>query len=422
MAKGRLVAAILLVTAPLVRPDDDVHDPASIYKASQLQQDASNLIFQMKEETLDHIPLMHDADDNASGSEDTATQGKQQQRLWGSPQAGGGSPTSGHTGGPTDSEENDASSLHQRNDVENSTRTQPHLFVAGKQPKVNSNHSYHSPPEGFSLSARVYIDPADRLAHFDDTPHRLPYWDCGATGATTSPISLKNGYFRHALQSTSTSWSGTDGKHPVLVVALSSLVLELNSGTSQSFQAGDVFLLEDVLLSGHRMRPVSGDLKVLFLTLPRQHYHTGKHHLSIKSATISSKETQDPCPDIAAIDGDHQDSFQQAPQTTVILNSHVNVGRRIRLTILAAAGLSLSTLAADFLGKTAPLWLAVGVGGSFFVVGSTYALTVAGDRALAAIELWGEQRRLRPSPDRIEADPSLGVMKNDQGPPEAVSM
>lgn len=42
----------------------------------------------------------------------------------------------------------------------------------------------HSPPDGFVIKARVYIDPADKLAHIGtDLPH-IPYWDCGVTGST----------------------------------------------------------------------------------------------------------------------------------------------------------------------------------------------------------------------------------------------
>jgi hypothetical protein len=206
------------------------------------------------------------------------------------------------------------------------------------------------------------------------------------TGATTSPLPLKNALFRQALASSTTSWSGTDGKHPVLAVALSPMIVELNSGESQTFEAGDVILLEDVLLAGHRMRSAGGgDLKVLYLTLPQQHYHAGKEHLSIKIGAIHP----DPCPNESSSFGRVKE--KPSASGTVILDSN---GRRIRMYILAAIGMSFSTLAADFLGKTAPLWLAVGVGGTCFVGGGTFAFTVAGDKLIAAIELWRERRRL----------------------------
>ena len=46
----------------------------------------------------------------------------------------------------------------------------------------------HIPPDGFKIKARVYIDPADKLAHLSmDLPH-VPYWDCGVTGSTYAEL------------------------------------------------------------------------------------------------------------------------------------------------------------------------------------------------------------------------------------------
>jgi hypothetical protein len=53
---------------------------------------------------------------------------------------------------------------------------------------------------------------------------------------------------------------------------------------------------------------------------------------------------------------------------------------------------------ADFLGKTAPLWLAVGVGGGCFVAASTYGFCQAGDALWTAAEVWYYQRKLGESP------------------------
>ena len=345
----------------------------------------------------------------SSSNEETATH---KQRLWGSPASSGHAPVNNNNNINNNDSQNTedsttSSSSAQSDSTENATRIpHPHIpFVAGNKHNNNNNNDVQHPPDGFAVSARVYIDPTDRLAHFDDGPAiALPYWDCGATGATTSPIPLKNGYFRHALASTATSWTGTDGKHPVLTVALSPVVVELNSGETQTFQAGQVFLLEDVLLSGHRLKPLNGrDLKVLFLTLPQQHYHTGKQHVSLQVVNSNNnnnnnnkKGQQDPCPDqptTTKADGNNY-SFQAAPDSSG-MTTLGGQQRRIRLTILGALGMSLSTLAADFLGKTAPLWLAVGVGGTCFVAGGTYAVTTAGDKLLTALELWTEQRRLR---------------------------
>jgi hypothetical protein len=77
-------------------------------------------------------------------------------------------------------------------------------------------------------------------------------------------------------------------------------------------------------------------------------------------------------------------------------------GRRIRMLILGTIGLSLSTLAADFLGKTAPLWLAVGIGGTCFVAGSTYGITMAGDYLLTQLQLWFERRRLESNQNNVK--------------------
>jgi len=79
------------------------------------------------------------------------------------------------------------------------------------------------------------------------------------------------------------SWSGTNGQHAVLAMALALLIIELNLGVTQTFAAGNVILLEDVFLLGHQMKLVSGDLKVLFLTLPQTHYHMGKDHVALNT-------------------------------------------------------------------------------------------------------------------------------------------
>ena len=244
-------------------------------------------------------------------------------------------------------------------------------------PFVAKTGAAHTPPSAFQITARVYIDPADKLAHMDDSPISLPYWDCGVSGSTTAPLPLKDAYFRHAL-TTSTSWSGTDGKHPVLAVALSPLQLELNSGVSKRIEAGQVILLEDVLLPGHKMRPLGHELKVMFLTLPHQYYHSGKHHMSLER---QMRNAPDPCPDPDVV-----------PERKAWLR--VWSPRKARLAVTAVMSLSLSTLAANFLGKVAPLWLAVGVGGTCFVAAATYGMVETADRAWTAVEVWREKRLL----------------------------
>jgi hypothetical protein len=257
-------------------------------------------------------------------------------------------------------------------------------------PFIASKHlqNQHNPPEGFTLAARVYIG-TDKLAHFDyDDDKRcsisLPYFDCGASGSTTAPVPVKHAYFRHSL-SAPTVWVDPD-MHPVLAVALAPFTMELDSGESLEFRAGDVVLLEDSLRPGHRMIVSDNhSLSILFVTLPQPHYHTGKQHLSLKKA-VAQKTT--PC-----LERNGLDDFAQS-RASSIRPSVVWDARRIRLVFLGTVALSISTLAADFLGKTAPLWLAVGVGGTCFVVGSTYGLTLAGDYVFTALELWRERRRL----------------------------
>jgi len=71
---------------------------------------------------------------------------------------------------------------------------------------------------------------------------------------------------------------------------------------------------------------------------------------------------------------------------------------------LGIAGLSLSTIVADFLGKTAPLWLAVGVGGLFFVVSTTVGTVVLGEAAANSFQAWQFQRRLKVDRAPLEDD------------------
>jgi hypothetical protein len=276
-----------------------------------------------------------------------------------------------------------------------------------------------SPPDGYELSARVFIDPRDRLAHFDPTPQRIPYWDCGYSGSTTSPLPLKSAYFRHALTG-ATSWSGTDGKHAVLVVTLSPIAMDLNSGETREFQAGSVILLEDVLIAGHKMRPVANNsregVSVLFLTLPYQFVHTGREHISLPASFLKPVQRDDPCPnEHAPVDlsggsslmnetdgapaGDAERDASSVSSINLMLDSS-GTGlsfwrpRNVRRGLLAVFGLSLSSLAADFLAKTAPLWLAVGVGGTCFVAAGTWAMAVGGDALWMAVELQLERRKL----------------------------
>jgi hypothetical protein len=239
----------------------------------------------------------------------------------------------------------------------------------------NDNHTDHlppfvthstnppkTPPEGFILTSRVYTDPTDKLAHFDNAQNvSLEYWECGVVGSTTSPLNVKHAYFRHALPRAAPNlWSGTEyGTHPQLLIPLKPLELLLNSGEEQAFQPGDVILLEDVIKGGHKIRSQGEDLSALLLTLPQ--------HVSLNSSRRAA--------------------FCQS-------SSHSRILPQIRKALFGGIGLGLSSLGAVFLGKVAPLWLSVGVGGLCFITGGTYATIMCGEYIWQEVELTLERQRL----------------------------
>ena len=259
---------------------------------------------------------------------------------------------------------------------------------------VTKSKTLHPPPEGFVISARVYIDGSDKLAHVEEDAMTLPYFDCGVMGSTTAPLSVKDATFRHSLtptnswtmteSSTSSNKAAADGTHPLVAVALSPLVLETNSGESKSIQPGQAILLEDGLSPGHKMVPVSHhEIQVLFLTLRQTHIHPGKERVSLPRSTATS--TVDPCP-LPNVNGDSR---------LQLLRRQNMVSNILRRGLFGLTGLSFSTLMVDFLSKTAPLWLAVGVGGICFVTAGTLLAVWAGERTLVHIEVWLEQRQLQ---------------------------
>mmetsp|Transcript_7620 Transcript_7620/g.15635 ORF Transcript_7620/g.15635 Transcript_7620/m.15635 type:complete len:584 (+) Transcript_7620:145-1896(+) len=267
------------------------------------------------------------------------------------------------------------------------------------------------PPAGFSIAARVYIDPTDKLAHLDEDHHpavvTLPYFDCGVTGSTTAPLPVRDATFRHSLTAT-TPFQGTDGKHPLLAIALTDLSIETNSGDRQDIRAGQAILLEDVLAAGHKLLPMAHqELQVLFLTLPQTHYHPGKDRLSLHKQS-SSKSTLHPCP-LPDGDGTTHPLLSSRRRPTDL--------RHIRRAVLGALGLSLSALMADFLAKTAPLWLAVGVGGTCFVAAGTAAVVLGGEALWANLEYALEQRRLQ-STTTTTTTTSKKRQKNNASPSE----
>lgn len=257
-----------------------------------------------------------------------------------------------------------------------SATTVPPSFLSTSKTKSKS------PPEGFVLSGRVYTSPQDKLAHFDFTDKIvLEYWECGVMGSTTSPLVVKNAYFRHALVGREPNlWSGTEyGTHPQLLIPLKGpLTLILNSGEHHVFQAGQVILLEDTVKGGHKIRSDAGDLSALLLTLPQTHHKVGK---DVSSLTSSKKWA-------CATSNDQQ----------VVWNV------RNRTLIFGGIGLGLSSALSWFLAKVAPLWLSVGVGGMCLITGATLGAVQCGEYLYQEIELALEKHKLDDALDATLAD------------------
>lgn len=289
-----------------------------------------------------------------------------------------------------------------KNTETKNTSQQQQLHTGGGDPPAfgafvtKPNHST-GPPKGFTITARVYTDPDDKLAHFDDdTPNIvLPYWECGVAGSTTSPLLVKHAYFRHALVGSKPSlWSGTEyGPHPQLLIALAPLELVLNSGTTKEFAPGSVILLEDVLSPGHKLKAISSthqDMTCVLLTLPQHYYHVGKDRVSLGP---SHQDVLDPCPN-------PQSAFSQ----TAAAARRSLFSEKTRKLLFGTIGLSVSSLVTVFLGKVAPLWLSVGVGGACFITGGTYAAVVCGEFMTQEVEVWYETRRLKLETEYVDDD------------------
>lgn len=180
------------------------------------------------------------------------------------------------------------------------------------------------------------------------------------------------------------------------MVALNGCLLELNSGESMTLAAGDVVLLEDVLKPGHKVKPSDhGEISVLFMTLPQPYYHTGKDHLSLPNTFVEPSRRRDPCPtsgadadDTPALMGNLDDRNRSSMESSWTT-------QQMRRIILGIFGLSVSALAADWLGKVAPLWVAVGIGGTCFVTGVTWAIINTGDALMTHFDVYMEKRKLQ---------------------------
>ena len=56
--------------------------------------------------------------------------------------------------------------------------------------------------------------------------------------------------------------------------------------------------------------------------------------------------------------------------------------------------MALSLALADWLGKVAPIWLSIGIGGGCLVVGGTLGFVISSESLLDQIDLYRERKRL----------------------------
>eukprot|EP00546_Thalassionema_frauenfeldii_P017347 CAMPEP_0178902102 /NCGR_PEP_ID=MMETSP0786-20121207/4420_1 /TAXON_ID=186022 /ORGANISM="Thalassionema frauenfeldii, Strain CCMP 1798" /LENGTH=325 /DNA_ID=CAMNT_0020573335 /DNA_START=189 /DNA_END=1169 /DNA_ORIENTATION=+ len=261
-------------------------------------------------------------------------------------------------------------------------------------PKKINLKEYQSviPPEGFALTTRVYTSTNDQLSYFDDHPAPLPFLEYCATTTTTGALPLQHAYFRQLLLST--GWEGAEfGPHTasLLITLQDDTTIELNSGQSQTFEAGAVILLEDVIGGGgHKIRSSAtgrdehhhGEVTVLLLTLlPTSRVVVGKEKSALTACDVLY------------------------PRRSMIVN------KASRTLVLSMAGAVVSTALATFLAKVAPIWLSVAMGGGCLVAGGTYGFCQAGERIWQYLEERNySNRKLKQTEDdedeELETNPS----------------
>eukprot|EP00980_Cylindrotheca_fusiformis_P006333 scaffold1356_cov123-Cylindrotheca_fusiformis.AAC.14 len=283
---------------------------------------------------------------------------------------------------------------------------------------MGNGHSYiplHEPPQGFRITSRVYTDPHDKLAHFDNESAMVfPYWECGVSGSTTVPIPLQHATVRHLLGGSQPNmYSGEEfGPHPQLVVALTSLEVVLNSGQKQTFQQGDIILLEDVVSGGHKLKGHGNqDMTVMILTLPYHYHQVGKDKSSLDTI-LKKNRKESPCK--TGLERRDKDALP-SKIGNAIRNLRPELSERtIRRTILTSIGLTLSTVAGDFMSKVAPLWLAVLFGGGCFVTGGTVAFVKIGEYSWNELQTWQERRQLQIQGEDFFKDHHESIQHNDK--------
>lgn len=217
---------------------------------------------------------------------------------------------------------------------------------------TGSTASSSTPPQGFTLSARIVTSPHDGLSYFLDVPDvdmttmmTIPYTflDCGRNiESTTEAFSLDDLVVRHLPAGADIShWVnlgggvtiGTEdeygddsspryinGNHdgrPKLLVALSpiEIVVSGNDGESRTFNPGEVILMEDTLGKGHKMKANSRgkDLSVIMISLPHTVHYPAVNWSSAQGQGEQSKSSPS---DSASSwhSGAHQSLFGFAPK------------------------------------------------------------------------------------------------------------
>lgn len=334
-------------------------------------------------------------------------------------------------GGPEDESNRSAE------DADGNSNNSSGTGATGKIPFVGPLHSsqYQDPfAQGFEINTRVYTDPHDKQAHFDDVlstdetspkntessssspptiPIVLPYWECGVSGSTTVPVPLSSLTIRHLLGGSKPGsfeegcgrgdtvgigggigrggGSNHDDTHPRLVVPLTPMEIVLNSGQMRIFQPGDVILLENCLTGGHILQGHEGhDMVVMLLTLPHAYHHAGKDRNSLSSTFENNFWKQNPCK--TGLVNNSSDQKENRKNIVVPWSRSYRVRRRFALGVIGA-GVSLAM--ADFLGKVAPLALALAAGGGLVTAGGTYSIIRLGEYGLDELDLWHERRLLR---------------------------
>ena len=333
-----------------------------------------------------------------------------------------------------DGSDNGGSNNNDGNENDGNGNTSFGGTATGKIPFVGPlNLEYQDPfTKGFEITTRIYTDPDDKLAHFDNKiledsdddntttdrssskPIVLPYWECGVAGSTTVPVPLSSLTVRHLLggskpgsfesgcgrgETIGISGRGigatnNDDTHPRLVVPLTTMEIVLNSGQTRIFEPGDVVLLENCLTGGHILQGHEGhDMVVMMLTLPHAYHHAGKHQNSLSSIFENNFWKQNPCNTGLANTGGDTGVGGQGPRADLVRwTKSYRVRRRLGLGVIGA-GISLAL--ADFLGKVAPLKLAVAAGGGLVAMGGTYGIVKLGELGLDELDYWNERRLLR---------------------------